>query len=206
MGQNGPERIARKYRVNEAGVSLSSSNDKTGPVDFNASLVKKLQSDLSSALQTRDDITKGSRSYWQRVHSVHEAVLALLEASSLKELIAKLQNECAHALGMEAVQLLLCSKAGAPILPLAPPVPLSLKNLQKETVVADDALLVNLFESQGGGVAAAMALPLAGETFQGVLLLGARDATRFEAGQANEPFLFLAHVIERLVASCLKVS
>lgn len=175
-------------------------------MDFNASLVKKLQSDLSNALQTRDDITKGSRSYWQRVHCVHEAVLALLEAASLKELIVKLQNECAHALGLEAVQLHLCSKAGVPILPLAPPVPASLKNLQKEMLLVDEAMLASLFDSQGGGVAAAMALPLMGETFQGLLLLGAREAARFEPGQPNEPYMFLAHVIERLVASCLKVS
>jgi uncharacterized protein YigA (DUF484 family) len=178
---------------------MTDSSDKSDIVDFQPSLVRKLQNDLVSALQTQDDITKGSRIYWQRVHAVHQAVLFLLEARSFNVLVNALQDEVCILLGFDSLRLYLSKpqNSAAPHF-LARPVPSCFSGLKdKESfLVTDPAQLELLFPDEGGMLAVALALPLP----SGLMVLASRDETRFDAGAVYEPYIFLAHVVERLIS------
>lgn len=182
----------------------SDDDKKEEIVDFRQSLVKKLQSDLNDALTTQDEITKGSRIYWQRVHAVHQAVTRLLEAENLRDMHSCLQEDVAALLGFDAIQLFAAKSAdgAAPLMFLRPPPPVKLPR-DKEAFVIDAPLAIEpLFGDHGGTVKVGLGLPLAGEGFHGLLLLGSRDENRFDAGLAYEPYIFLARVIERLLMRC----
>ncbi len=183
------------------------AEEKKDILDFHSSLVKKLQSDLTCALQTQDDIAKGSRIYWQRVHAVHQAVITLLEAHSLKDLIERLQDEACPILGFDAAQLYLSFTAPErQALPLVRPIPPSFASgKEKETFLVTDAeLMEQLFQGQGGLLAIAMGLPLQAEGFRGLMVIGSRDENRFDAGLAYEPYIFLARAMERMIIQCLQ--
>lgn len=181
----------------------SDDEKKEDVVDFRQNLVKKLQSDLNDALTTQDEITKGSRIYWQRVHAVHQAVTRLLEPENLRDMHTCLQEDVATLLGFDAIQLFAAKSADgtAPLMFLPPP-PVKFPRDKDAFVIDAPSALEQLFGDHGSTVKVALGLPLAGDTFQGLLLLGSRDENRFDAGLAYEPYIFLARVIERLLMRC----
>lgn len=181
--------------------------EENGISDFQASLVKKLQGDLTFARQTQDDITKGSRLYWQRVQAVHEAVLLVLEAQTLESGLTVLTEECARLLGADAVALFL-TRAHAPVLAhraaQLPTVPAFLQAVFDHKLLYDRSFIAQLFVHEHDLISHVLCLGLTVDERHGVLALAARDAGRFEDGQAQEPFIFFARCLERRMGAWLK--
>ncbi len=168
--------------------------------DFNTSLVKKLREELNASQRTQDDITKGSRMYWQRVHAVHQAVLLLLETRDVQKMTAALHDEVPHVLGFDVVQLFLTADSKTPSM-LAKPMPQGF-GVSKEAQLETAPERIEILFPGHGEIAGALCLPLSREGFKGLLALGSRDEARFDSGVAYEPYVFLARAIERLVAAC----
>ncbi len=180
---------------------MASNDDDV--LDFQAGLVRKLKSELSDSRQTLDDIIRGSRVYWQRVQSVHQAALLLMEARDLKQALAFLQNDVARLLGMECVQLFLARGAGDVVahsaLLLRPPPPSFAGLMEQPSFILQDAESCALLFGGGvGPIASATCLVMDMGGQKGLLALGSRHDSGFGSGQALEPYLFLAGVIERM--------
>jgi uncharacterized protein YigA (DUF484 family) len=185
--------------------------DKSGDdeiIDFNSGLVKKLRGELTDSRQILDDIVKGSRIYWQRVQAVHDAVLLMMEAEDLKHAITLLNDEVARLLGMDTIQFFLQRDAGevvshaAMLLKPIPPIATSMMD-QKAFVLREAESAMLLFPSNSSPIESAAGVPIAVEGLKGLLALGCRAESNFGSGQALEPYIFFAHVIERMAPKWL---
>lgn len=183
--------------------------EEQGVADFQASLVKKLQNDLTASRQTQDDITRGSRLYWQRVQAVHDVVLHLLEAETLEMGLALVDSDVARLLGLEATALFMNRVADAVLdhrHSLIPSIPSAFTGalLQRDSfLVQEMALIEMLFPREAGVVGEVLVLPLQAGGAQGLLALAARGAGFFEE-TAREPYVFLARALARRVVAWLK--
>lgn len=183
---------------------MTPNNNEDDVLDFNAGLLRKLKTDLTDSKQILDDIVKGSRIYWQRVQAVHQAVLLLMEAEDLKQAITLLQEDVARLLGMDTVQLFL-QRAESEVVGhtalLLKPIPKSFISMleQKAFVLREAESASMLFPATNNGpVESAAGIPLAIGNLRGLLALGCRGESHFGSGQALEPYVFLARVIERM--------
>lgn len=172
---------------------------------FDTSLVKKLQGELGAARDEREEIIRGSRLYWQRVQAVHEAALLLLDATGLADMQTLLSEDISCLLGFDCALLLferLGSDGPASLSPVFRAIPSALAGdafmAQDVAVVEDMPLLQALFPELSGLLAFALCLPLKAGARRGLLVLGQRNAQYLSVGQALEPYVFLARVVERL--------
>jgi uncharacterized protein YigA (DUF484 family) len=181
---------------------MTPNNNEEDVLDFNAGLLRKLKSDLTDSKQILDDIVKGSRIYWQRVQAVHQSALLLLEAEDLKQAITSLQEDVARLLGMDAIQLYLQRAEGEVVghcALLLKPVPKAyISMLEQKAFVLREPESAMLLLPSSGPVESAAGIPLTINHQRGMLALGCRGESHFGSGQALEPYIFLARVIERL--------
>lgn len=182
-----------------------SPDTKDNTIRFDTSLVKKLQGELTSAKEEREEIIRGSRLYWQRVQSVHQAALLLLESKGLDDALSLLQEDVARLLGFDAVALMYERLAADKTASLSALFRVFPAHMAKDDFFEHDIALIEdmgvlqiLFPENAGILAFALCLPLKTGARRGVLVLGQRDAQYLSVGQALEPYVFLARVLERL--------
>lgn len=174
-------------------------------LSFAPHLLKKLQEDLNAAKEAQDEIIKGSRLYWQRVQSVHEAVLLLLSADSLAQAMALIENDVARLLGFDAAVLLferLPSDKVNRQTALYRSIPSAFSSTavfqQESLLVEDSGQLAALFPEQPNAMAMALLFTLRIQDRRGLMILAKRDPQYLATGKALEPYIFLARCMEHV--------
>lgn len=179
------------------------AEDAPEVASFHASLVKKLQSEIVEARKAQEDITKGSRLYWQRVQAVHQAVLLLMDAQDLPNGLTLLQEDVARLLGVDALELFTGNAQDAVIshqLTQCKRLPGAFAGEARDCFVLHDAARIeSLFPQEGALMHSVLCLPLPCEGLQAMLALAVRGGTLFENGLALEPYVFLASCLARKI-------
>ncbi len=183
-------------------------------VDLQQVMMSRLRSDNARLKQFHTEVLGAARANLTAQGLVHEAILMLLEAGSLERLIHAITQDLAGVLGIDVVTL--CVEAGdlgADRPPIA-----NLFLLPEGTV---DHLLgpgraVHLWGNAEGpqelfGPAAGLVrsqalarIDLGEGSPPGLIALGSREATQYEANQGAELLGFLALTVERLIQLWLK--
>lgn len=210
-----PGFLAKHPEVLEAATLPGSQDGQDGKVvDLQQVMMTRLRSDNARLKQFQTEVLGAARANLTAQGLVHEAILMLLEAGSLERLIHAITQDLSGVLGIDVVTL--CVEAGEPT-PDRPAIP-NLFLLPEGTV---DRLLgpgkpVHLWGNADGpselfGPAAGLVrsqalarIDLGEGSPPGLIALGSREATKYEANQGAELLGFLALAVERLIQQWLK--
>lgn len=183
-------------------------------VDFQRAQVERLRTDNARLRHFQSEVITAARANVSAQAVVHEAILLLLEAPSFEHLIHVITQELAGAIGIDVAALGIESHE----LAMERPAMQNLHLLEPGTIDAFMGLGRNislLAETPGDprifGPAAELVqsqalvrLDLGPNMPMGLLALGSRDATKYEAGQGSELLGFLALAVERLIQLWLR--
>jgi uncharacterized protein YigA (DUF484 family) len=174
-------------------------------LNFAPHLLKKLQEDLNAAKEAQDEIIKGSRLYWQRVQSVHEAVLLMMDARDFPQAVNLIQEDIARLLGFDVAHLILERLPSDPVdrkASLFRPIPPAFSSAavfqQESSLIEDPGQLAALFPEQPDAMALALCFTFRIQERRGLLVFGRRDAQYLATGKALEPYVFLTKCMTRL--------
>lgn len=174
-----------------------------GVVDFQRHLIDRLRGTLSQRTADRDALVETSRGNLASQHQVHEATVSLIRANSFDELAWFISRELHDYLHVDVAVLCLDHRSVWPerkmdsVLllpamliesPFAPGQTVTLGPLREESEEFFGPA-TSLIRSQ------AMVKLELGANLSGVLALGDRDPTSFEAGHATQLVRFMGDVL-----------
>jgi len=177
-----------------------------GVVDLQQFMVTRLRSELAEITELRDDLVATGRSNLAIQSRVHEAILALLRATSFEEFVETITTDLAVILDLDVVTIgveqaregaawkpvsgVYCLKAGSIDTLLGRNGSL----LLREDIAGDPAI----FDGAAGLVRSDALIRLAIGTGAppALLALGSRQPGAFHAGQGTELLSFLSQVLE----------
>ncbi len=190
-----------------------SGTDGERVIDFQHMQVQRLRSENERLRQFQTEVLTAARANVSAQALVHEAVLMLMEAESLEHLVHVITQDLAPALGIDVVTLCVEGSEGD-----GRPSVQNLHVLPEGTIDAllgpgktvrlagerpDDGTVfgpaAGLIESH-----ALARLDLGEAAPLGLLALGSREATKYEAGQGSELLGFLGLSVERLLQLWLR--
>jgi len=182
-------------------------------LDLRAALIERLRAEVGRMTLLRDEMVSAGRSNQQAQSRVHEAVLALLGATSFEQLIERATGDLAVILDLDVVALGVEQRAED-----LPPVRLggvfqlepgtvdrligSGRELKLRAAVPGDPLLYGA----GAGLVrsdALVRLVVSPATPPALLALGSRQEGHFHAGQGTALLGFLGAVLARCVRAWL---
>jgi len=193
------------------------AHDGSRVLDFQQFMIGRLQSDVTRLTRTKDQVIAASRQNASTQRQVHDAVLALLAASSFEHLIHIATADLASMLDVDLVTICVEVDESQPanrpdasqtpgvltLLPgtidalLGPERQIALRaHADNQTVLFGPA--ARLVRSD-----ALVRLTFGGSAPPGLFAFGAREAGRFDAGQGTELLGFLGGVMERCVQAWL---
>ncbi|MBX2834903.1 MAG: DUF484 family protein [Micavibrio sp.] len=180
---------------------------KRGEVaDFQSYMIDRLKADKEEVLQTTREIVENSRANMNNQARIHQAVLRLLEATSLGDFIHCLTMDLSSILNVDIATFLVeaeeksipnISNQGIRILPEG--------TIDKWMGVKPVMLEENISGIEpiyGGGATLVksqilLRIDIDPETPPALMAFGSRDPLMFNENQATDQILFLARVIER---------
>ncbi|MBM3489870.1 MAG: DUF484 family protein [Alphaproteobacteria bacterium] len=181
--------------------------------DLQAAMLRRLQAALGELTRQRGELIAAGRHNMAVQTQVHEAVLAMLEATSFEHLIHIVTNDLrdtllldAVTLGVEAQQGEAARRAKTPGVFVLAAGGIDLLLGRGEVLLAQpgkgDAAI---FGPAAKLVASQALVRLSASRLApvGLLALGSRDPERFHPGQGTELLQFLAHVLARLIRGWL---
>lgn len=185
-------------------------------VDFQRFVVEKLRADVARLDEFHGALLAASRSNLVTQQQVHEAVLAIMDATSLEHLVHTVSGDWVDMLGVDAVALCVESSAatGQEItssgLVLVPPGTVAdLVGQDGAIMLREDVeALPEIFGPAAPLIRAEALVALNSDTLgaPGILAFGSRDPESFGPGQGTELLRFLALTLERMLGRWLKVS
>lgn len=182
-----------------------------GVVDLHSFMVSRLRAEVTRVTQRLDDVVATSRANLSAQALIHEAVLSLLEANSLEELIDVVTNDLAMMLSVDIVTL--CVETVENPLPAArTPGVFLLENGMVNTLIGKncDARLEagvtghpDIFGHAAGLVRsqALLRVHVSREAPPGLLALGVREEHHFDPSQGTELLTFLARTLGSTIRS-----
>lgn len=176
-------------------------------VDMQAFMIERLKEEVHRIKGAAEDLILTSRSNMSTQNRTHQAVLVLLEAEDLAELVQVIGDDLPPILDVDVATL--CFEESERALPA-----LAVPGIHRIAAGSVDVLMGGpdrhcalneempgdpaLFGGGAGLVASSALVRLAagGDCPPGVLALGSRHGCTFHAGQGTELISFLARVIE----------
>lgn len=177
--------------------------------DFQSYLIERLKADKQEVLATTQEIVETSRANMSNQSRMQRAVLRLLDAANLDELLHALTIDLANILSVDISALIVESNgqdiphvhfSGVRVVPAGT----IDKWMDSKKIIMQDNI-AGIEAIYGGGAQLVrsqllMKLSIIPETPPALMAFGSRDAELFQDGLGTENVLFLAGVIER----CLK--
>ncbi|MDI9408642.1 MAG: DUF484 family protein [Candidatus Pacebacteria bacterium] len=206
--ENNPELIANEPKFASL-LALAERDLGDGVVDFQHRRLEKLQETILDLQQQNRKIIATVRQNYQIQNRVHQAVLALVKASSFERLIALITMELSGILGLEALSL--CVEAGAKGLSSIPLSPFSQVRLVETGTIPEllegnpillraevfgDSLIYGA-NAERVRSDALLQLDFGAAAPVGMLALGARRPGIFYPGQNTELLEFFSEVLVR---------
>lgn len=181
-------------------------------LDFQRFMIGRLQSDVSRLTRTKDQVIAASRQNASTQRQVHDAVLALLGATSFEHLIHIATADLAPMLDVDMVTV--CMESDPRQRASRTPGVINLLPGTIDTLLGHDRqILLRAHSSQqamlfGPGAQlirsdALVRLRFGAGTPPGLFAFGAREPGRFDSGQGTELLSFLGHAMERCVQTWL---
>ena len=177
-------------------------------VDFQQFMVQRLQQDKRRAEARQDALITSARNNMTIQARMQSAVLRLLEARSLDELIETITSELTLMLGVDVISLVMEAATDDEVLGLQAGVRIVAPGMVDRLLGDRDALLqaqcrgdaalygpvAKLVQSQ-----ALLRLHISRDTPEGLLAFGSREAGTYAEGHGTDFVAFLTDVVERLV-------
>jgi hypothetical protein len=207
--QRHPDFLLRYPELAATMVPPARHDGAPGVVDLQRFMVERLQGQLARANGAASQLIAASRANMSIQTMVHQAVLALLDATTFEHLVHIATQDMAQLLGIDAVTICVeGAGAKAPRVPaagvyvLAPGAVDARLGAGRDVVLIDDAPgdeaifgpAATLVRSQ-----ALARLSFGRAAPPGLLALGAREAGLFHPGQGTELLAFLAQAVGRCV-------
>ena len=186
-----------------------------GVVDLQQFMIERLRAEVARLKKNQRVLIGANRAYRTRQSRINEAVLDLLTARSLEEVIQTLTTELSMRLDLDAVAL--CVETDEPNVPgvtrggvriLRPGTIDAVMGTSHDVVLGASAAGDRRIFRQAATLVQSDALlrlrvsPLAPA---GLLALGSRDASRFQDGDSTELLDFLARVVEATLRTWLSL-
>ena len=206
-----PDFIQRNPKILQALMPASADRGKS-VVDFQRYMVTRLQGDVEKLGVEKIGLIHTARANAQNQSRIHDAILALIDARSLGQMIEVLTGDLAVMLNVDAVAMVVESSGND-----LPYVASSGIRIVENGAVAKwlgrkDVLLRGgvagepaIYGPAAGLIAseALLRLSVSKNTPVGLLAFGSRDPTMFKDGQGTEMIGFLGSVVERLIRTWL---
>jgi hypothetical protein len=192
-----------------------SRDDGTGVVDMQGFMIERLRAEVDRMAERHHDLLDAGRNTLSRQGQVHEAVTALLSATTLEHLIEVITSDLPRLLDVDVVALGVEDRGDegrrrgpTGITCLAGGVIDDVLGVGRDLQAGDDPGLTDDERIFGAGTglvrsAALVRLTLGGTAPGALLALGSRRADRFPSGQGGEPLGFLARVLEHCLRAWL---
>lgn len=180
-------------------------------VSFEDHALARLRARVAAAEEANQDLIAFARGHSGAVASIHDAVLAAIEAEGLDHLLHIVTQDWPQILGLDAVAVGLWAgttgmRADASGLQFVDPRVVARFSEQVEGVLLRAVERGHpLFGPACELIGAEALVRLSGEPPlpSGLLALGQRKDQRFDSGHGSELLLFLGHVLSRCVARWL---
>ncbi|MEQ8346619.1 MAG: DUF484 family protein [Sneathiellaceae bacterium] len=181
-------------------------------LDFQRFMIDRLQGDVGRLTRTKDQVIAASRQNASTQRQVHDAVLALLSATSFEHLIHIATADLASILDVDLVTIclesdLLQRQVETPGVATLPPGAIdSLLGADKRILLRAAASGQAALFGPGARLVksdALVRLTFGGTAPPGLFAFGSREPGRFDAGQGTELLGFLGGVMERCVQAWL---
>lgn len=195
------------------GLKLPGRRSGDGVVDLQQFMVEKLRRELQRLRGDQDDLLSNSRDNLATQTRIHRAVLSLLEAKSLTNLIEIVTTDLAVILDVDVVTLCLERSEGLVEPSRMDGVQLvdrgtvdALIGREHEVMLRDEVAGDPALFGGGAGLVrsdALLRLKFGEDMPQGLIAFGTRHPGYFNSGQGTELLAFLARVIEHCVRSWL---
>ena len=182
-----------------------------GVLDMQVFMIDRLRDEIERVRGAAEHLIHTSRSNMSIQTRTHKAVLAILSADTLAELVEAISDDLPALLDVDVATL--CFETPATPLPkLVAPGLLSLTSgtvahmmggSDRECALTEELPGDPALFGDGAGLvlsSAVVRLSPGGACPEGVMALGSRNGRTFHAGQATELIVFLARVVERSVA------
>lgn len=189
-----------------------SAHDGEKVVDFQRFMIGRLQSDVSRLTRTKDQVIAASRQNASTQRQVHDAVLALLGATSFEHLIHIATADLASMLDVDMVTICVESApqqraAQTPgVVTLLPGTIDTLLGPERQISLRANSSQQAMLFGPGAQLIrsdALVRLTFGGSAPPGLFAFGAREPGRFDAGQGTELLSFLGSAMERCVQAWL---
>lgn len=211
-----PDFLARRPHLLHA-LLPPGGHDGSKVLDFQQFMIGRLQSDVSRLTRTKDQVIAASRQNASTQRQVHDAVLALLSATSFEHLIHIATADLASMLDVDLVTICVESDESQPanradasqtpgVLTLQPGSIDALLGPERQIALRAHADNQAVLFGPGARLVrsdALVRLTFGGSAPPGLFAFGAREAGRFDAGQGTELLGFLGAVMERCVQAWL---
>jgi uncharacterized protein YigA (DUF484 family) len=181
-------------------------------VDLQHAMLRRLQAMVGALEEERRTLLASGRANLSTQAQIHECVLALISATSLRHLVQTVTTDLALRCGVDVATL--CVEAGGTT-PNKPPAGVRLlrsgtvQRLFREgrdVLLRDNVSGDRMIFGAGSGLVrseALLRLRIGRHTPPGLLAFGSRHPDRFQPGQATELFGFLARVLESTIRAWL---
>jgi uncharacterized protein YigA (DUF484 family) len=181
-------------------------------VDFQRYMVTQLQGDVARSGAERTQLIQTARANAHNQTRIHQAVLALIEAQGLGQVIEVLTGDLAVMLDVDVITMLVeASDADIPrvassgiriVEPGAITARMGRRDVILEGGIAGDPAIfgpaAGLVKSEG-----LLKLSISRHAPVGLLAFGSREPEMFQEGQGTELIAFLGGVVERLIRQWL---
>jgi uncharacterized protein YigA (DUF484 family) len=189
-------------------LNVPAQHDGNRVVDFQQFMVQKLQQDRQRADVRQQALLDSARNNMTVQARMQSAVLRLLEARSLDELIEMLTSELTLMLGVDVISVVMEAATDDEVLGLQAGVRIVAPGMVDRLLGDRDTLLqdkcrgeVSLYGPASKLVQsqALLRLHISRDTPEGLLAFGSRTAGTYVDGQGTELVAFLTDVVERMI-------
>jgi uncharacterized protein len=192
-----------------------SRDDGNGVVDMQSFMIERLRAEVERLTERHHDLLDAGRKTLNRQGQVHDAVTALLSATTLEHLVEVITSDLPRLLNVDVVALCVEDRGDAGrrcgpngITCLDGGAIDHVLGAGRDLQAGDDHGLTDDERIFGAGTglvrsAALARLTLGGTAPTALLALGSRRPDRFPAGQGGEPLGFLARVLEHCLRAWL---
>lgn len=182
--------------------------------DFQSYLIDKLKADKEEVINGTRELVENARSNMNNQQRIHNAVLRLLEATSMSDFIQVTTMDIATMLGVDiAVLIVECEDEQIPHIDQKGlrclPAGTVTKWMGDKTVIMQNNIS-GIEAVYGGGAQLVrsqilLRIDISENTPPALLAFGSRDQDMFTDGQATDQISFLARVVERTFRLWLKM-
>jgi uncharacterized protein YigA (DUF484 family) len=185
-----------------------------GVVDFQRFMVARLQGDLGRVTHEKSALIHNARANANGQSRMHAAVLALIEAESLGQLIETLTGDLIDLLDVDVIAMVVESNGAdlphvaASGIRIVEPGSITAWVGRRDVVLRGGVVGDPAIYGPGAGLIqseALLRLDISRHTPAGLVAFGSRNPDLFQDGQGTELIAFLGDVLERLLRAWLEI-